>query len=293
MVGSVDRGCRSSQRGRLAPSFASPGILSKKQLFTHFIRLLVRKQDRTTASGGADEKRALCRDFEPGCGSVLRSGAKEDVAEIHPPWPPPSKGGKGCERMRRGATARDNAGLDRAGFRKGRPSWGNQETAEIEISWNCKSSCTSRLTLAFHVQYDLHIDRGRSAADAAVYAWGTEGDAPALGAWRDEARGSPGAVPRTDQESGPPFLPDDAGRKGSRDAPEGREGVLLQAGDATAVGVPFDARGIRRRLLRRLDPDPGAEHHQVGEAQRGRPPQAEATRRPSPDAKPRGSRSRK
>src|SRR5262249_7412817 len=136
----------------------------------------------------------------------------------------------------------------------------------------CKSSCTSRLTFAFHVQYDLHIHRGRSAAHAAVDACGTEGDGPALGAWRDEARGSPGAVPRTDQESGPAFLPDDAARKGSRDAPEGREGVLLQAGDATALGVPFDAPGFRRRLLRRLDPDPRPEHHQVGEAQRGRPP---------------------
>ena len=81
--------------------------------------------------------------------------------------------------------------------------------------------------------------------------------------------------------------------KGHVTCPEGREGVLLQAGDATALGVPFDAWGIRRRLLRRLDPDPGPEHHQGGEAQRGRPPQAEATRRPSPDAKPRGSRSRK
>ena len=63
------------------------------------------------------------------------------------------------------------------------------------------------------------------------------------------------------------FLPDDARRKGSRHAPEGRQGVLLQSGDATAVGVPFDARGIRRRPLRRLDPDPGAEHHQGREAQ--------------------------
>ena len=47
-----------------------------------------------------------------------------------------------------------------------------------------------------------------------LHAGGTEGDAPALGARRDEARGSPRTVPRADQESGPPFLPDDAAGKG-------------------------------------------------------------------------------
>ena len=54
---------------------------------------------------------------------------------------------------------------------------------------------------------------------------------------------------------------------------------LLQGGHAVAVGVPDDARRAGRRLLRRLGPGPGDEHHQVGEAQRGRAARAEAARR--------------
>ena len=57
-----------------------------------------------------------------------------------------------------------------------------------------------------------------------------------------------------------------------------------KAGDPVAVGVPDDARRAGRRLLRRLGAGAGDEHHQVGEAQRGRAARAQAAGRRGPRA---------
>ena len=58
-------------------------------------------------------------------------------------------------------------------------------------------------------------------------------------------------------------------REGTRHPTSRRQGLLLQGRDPIALGISDDAWRAGRHLLRRLDPGPGDEHHQVGAAQQG------------------------
>src|SRR5207244_1179691 len=106
--------------------------------------------------------------------------------------------------------------------------------------------------------------RREGARHATIHAGGVEGHAALVGARRAEAWRAPGPFPRANQEPRAAVVSDDAARKGSHYPPTRGQSVLLQGRDPIAVGVPDDARRAGRRLLRRLAPGPGDEHHQVG-----------------------------